>query len=171
MGFVLLRPRCCSRGALTVPLEPGKGQGLAGLGRGFKGGRSNRSSVFSQTLSLSAARRPGELSSVSRGCVSHRWCCSASAQPGRFHLAPVPLSGQAGSSWHLPVVLRAPLCASLSSQTMAGAAGVLPICSWAFPARLQGLAGRARWPGIPAHPSWQRRRGFALMQMSHVLLA
>lgn len=62
----------------------------------------------------------------------------------------------------------------LSSQTMVGAAGVLPICSrpfLGFPARVQALAGgRLHGQGFRAQPSWQEWRGFAFMQISHVLL-
>lgn len=83
------------------------------------------------------------------GCVNHHWRCSASSQPCQLHLAPLaPFSGQTGVAREQlappSAFCRLLFVPALSSQTMAGAAGVLPICSrpfLGFPARVQALAG------------------------------
>lgn len=103
---------------------------------------------------------------------------SASSQPGHFPLAPVapvprPNRGGQGAAATSLWVLQAPLCTS-AQQADNGWCCRGP--SHLFPA-LSGIPGagpsprrqRLRGQGFRAQPSWQEWRGFAFMQISHVL--
>lgn len=101
-------------------------------------------------------RSPGEVSSESQspgdvlpitGAAQHRLSLATSTRSSEPRSAAREQLAPACGFCRLLFV------PALSSQTMAAAAGVLPIC-WrpflGFPARVQALAGSARWPGIPS---------------------